>query len=175
MVKVWFNNFDRTTGFYWSYTLLPKLTILMDSCSHFACAIRTSLGVNWKHFSFWRKAIQSVCLPKAQLREGVVYYAELFIGEKRHWDLIFFFFFSPNDISWRWRMRRTTWLGLCNVHIWQSWVKKQVLNAANGWWLREKENKEVSPPQQHRKQENKSSREESTFGELGIRLAIHIL
>ena len=59
------------TGLRGSIEVTPKLTILMDSCSHFACAIRTSLGVNRKHFSFWRKAIQSVCLPKAQLWEGV--------------------------------------------------------------------------------------------------------
>ena len=37
-------------------------------------------------------------------------------------------------------------------------------NAEYSQWLATRKNKEVSPPQQHRKQEeNKSSREESTY------------
>ena len=30
---VWFDNFALTTGFYWSYTLLPKSPVLMRFCS----------------------------------------------------------------------------------------------------------------------------------------------
>ena len=31
LFSVWFNNFDWTTGFYWSYTLLLELPVLMSS------------------------------------------------------------------------------------------------------------------------------------------------
>ena len=32
LILVWFNNFALTMGFYWSYTLLLKLPVLVRSC-----------------------------------------------------------------------------------------------------------------------------------------------
>ena len=37
----WFNNFDQTMGFYWSYTLLLESPVLMHSCIILCLVIHT--------------------------------------------------------------------------------------------------------------------------------------
>ena len=46
---VWFNNFAQTTGFYWSYTLLLKLPILLCALDYSPPEIKSSLLVPRVH------------------------------------------------------------------------------------------------------------------------------
>ena len=70
-----------------------------------------------------------------------------------------------DDVSWRWRMGRTVWLGLRNVPNWRSQVQKQVLNAADGWRLWDKKAKKLvhRRSKKSKKRTRKSSKVGSTY------------